>query len=149
MARINIDPSDVQKPYAKKMQYLAKVWDGSKGRVGDNLGYWGCMAVACEPGKRRGVVPLQFRLWSTEDPEYKGENAEIEAIIESIRAEVGNRGIYVYDRGGDRNEIFRYFISCGLDFIVRLMQKRYLMHKGVREHILVLAAKCHTPHASV
>ena len=37
--------SDVQKPYAKKMQYLA-----------------------------------------TEDSEYKGENAEIEAIIESIRA---------------------------------------------------------------
>ena len=35
---IIIDPSDVQKPYAKKMQYLAKVWDGSKGRVGDNLG---------------------------------------------------------------------------------------------------------------
>ena len=59
---IIIDPSDVQKPYAKKMQYLAKVWDGSKSRVGDNLGYWGCMAVACEPGKRRGVVPLQFRL---------------------------------------------------------------------------------------
>ena len=36
---IIIDPSDVQKPYAKKMQFLAKVWDGSKGRVGDNLGY--------------------------------------------------------------------------------------------------------------
>ena len=62
------------------------------------------MAVACEPGKRRGVVPLQFRLWSTEDPEYKGENAEIEAIIESIRAEVGNRGIYVYARGIPRTE---------------------------------------------
>ena len=29
------------------------------------------------------------------------------------------------------------------------MQKRYLMYKGVREHILVLAAKCHTPHTSV
>ena len=146
---IIIDPSDVQKPYAKKMQFLAKVWDGSKGRVGDNLGYWGCMAVACEPGRRRGVVPLQFRLWSTEDPEYKGENAEIEAIIDSIRAEVGNKGIYVYDRGGDRNEIFRYFISNGLDFIVRMMQNRYLMYEGVRQHILVLAAKCHTPHTSV
>ena len=58
-------------------------------------------------------------------------------------------GIYVYDRGGDSNEIFRYFISCGLDFIVRMMQKRYLMYRGVREHILVLAAKCHTPHTSV
>ena len=145
---IIIDPSDVQKPYAKKMQYLAKVWDGSKSRVGDNLGYWGCMAVACEPGKRRGVVPLQFRLWSTEDPEYKGENAEIEAIIDSIRAEVGNRGIYVYDRGGDRNEIFRYFIEHGLAFIVRMMKKRYLVHNGERMNILVLAAMCHTPHRS-
>ena len=45
---IILDPSDVQKPYAKKMEHLAKVWDGSKGEVGDNLGYWGCMAVACE-----------------------------------------------------------------------------------------------------
>ena len=26
---IILDPSDVQKPYAKKMEYLAKVWDGS------------------------------------------------------------------------------------------------------------------------
>jgi hypothetical protein len=28
------DPSDVQKHYAKKMEYLSKVWDGSKGDVG-------------------------------------------------------------------------------------------------------------------
>ena len=56
-----IDPSDIQKPYAKKMPYLAKVWDGSRGEVGENLGYWGCMAIACETGSRR-VVPLQFRL---------------------------------------------------------------------------------------
>ena len=60
---IILDPSDVQKPYAKKMEYLAKVWDGSKGEVGDNLGFWGCMAVACESGGRR-PIPLHFRLWS-------------------------------------------------------------------------------------
>ena len=48
-----IDPSDVQKPYARKMEHLAKVWDGSRGEVGDNLGYWECMAVACESGGRR------------------------------------------------------------------------------------------------
>ena len=29
---IIIDPSDVQKPYAKKMQYLAKVWDPDRAR---------------------------------------------------------------------------------------------------------------------
>ena len=144
---IVIDPSDIQKPYAKKMPYLAKVWDGSRGEVGENLGYWGCMAIACERGSHR-VVPLQFRLWSTEDPECKGETEEIKAIVDSIRKEVGNRGIYVYDRGGDRNEIFRYFIEHGLAFIVRMMKKRYLVHNGERMNILVLAAMCHTPHRS-
>ena len=64
---IILDPSDVQKPYAKKMEHLAKVWDGSKGDVGDNLGCWGCMAVACESGGRR-PVPLHFRLWSAAPP---------------------------------------------------------------------------------
>ena len=58
---IVIDPSDVQTPYAKKMEYLAKVWDGSKGDVGENLGFWGCMAIACESGGRR-PVPLHFKL---------------------------------------------------------------------------------------
>ena len=144
---IVIDPSDIQKPYAKKMPYLAKVWDGSRGEVGENLGYWGCMAIACERGSHR-VVPLQFRLWSTEDPECKGETEEIKAIVDSIRKAVGNRGIYVYDRGGDRNEIFRYFIEHGLAFIVRMMRKRYLVHNGERVNILVLAAMCHTPHRS-
>ena len=33
---ITLDPSDVQKPYARKMEHLAKVWDGSRGEVGDN-----------------------------------------------------------------------------------------------------------------
>jgi hypothetical protein len=57
-----IDPSDIQKDYAEKMPYLAKVWDGSKGRPGDKqLGYSGCMAVACESGARR-MTPLMFRL---------------------------------------------------------------------------------------
>ena len=67
---IILDPSDVQKPYARKMEYLAKVWDGSKGEVGDNLGFWGCMAVACESGGRR-PIPLHFRLWSADSPRIR------------------------------------------------------------------------------
>ena len=70
---IILDPSDVQKPYAKKMEHLAKVWDGSKGEVGDNLGYWGCMAVACDSGGRR-PIPLHFRLWSADSPGFVSEN---------------------------------------------------------------------------
>jgi len=116
---IILDPSDVQKPYAKKMEYLAKVWDGSKGEVGDNLGFWGCMAVACESGGRR-PIPLHFRLWSADSPGFVSENDEVEDIVKTISRHTKKRGIYVYDRGGDNIEFYRFLLSEGLDFIVRL-----------------------------
>ena len=43
---IILDPSDVQKPFAKKMEHLAKVWDGSKGDVGGR---------PCDPILQHGV----------------------------------------------------------------------------------------------
>ena len=119
---IILDPSDVQKPYAKKMEYLAKVWDGSKGEVGDNLGFWGCMAVACESGGRR-PIPLHFRLWSADSPGFVSENEEVKAIVGEITKHTKRRGIFVYDRGGDNIEFYRHFLENGLDFIVRLKER--------------------------
>ena len=119
---IILDPSDVQKPYAKKMEYLSKVWDGSKGDVGDNLGFWGCMAVACESGGRR-PIPLHFRLWSADSPGFVSENEEVQSIVRAISKHTKKRGIYVYDRGGDSIEFYRFLLSNGLDFIVRLKER--------------------------
>ena len=119
---IILDPSDVQKPYAKKMEHLAKVWDGSKGDVGDNLGFWGCMAVACESGGRR-PVPLHFRLWSADSPGFVSENDEVEGVVKAISRHTKKRGIYVYDRGGDDIGFYRFLLSEGLDFIVRLKER--------------------------
>jgi hypothetical protein len=41
---IAIDPGDIRKKYASRMEYLCKVHDGSEHEVGD--GYWLCKAVA-------------------------------------------------------------------------------------------------------
>ncbi|MDO5317032.1 MAG: transposase [bacterium] len=142
---IIVDPSDIQKPYAKKMDYLARTWDGSRGEKGEGLGYWGCMAIACENGGRR-VVPLQFRVWSAKDPLYRSENEEIEKVVDSICAETKRRGIYVYDRGGDRIEFFLYFLRKGLDFIVRLIKTRRLVWKKHIMEVEQVARICHTPY---
>lgn len=85
------DPSDVQKPYAKKTEHLARVWDGSKGEVGDNLGFWGCMAVACESGGRR-PIPLHFRLWSADSPGFVSENEDVKSIVDGIIRHTKRRG---------------------------------------------------------
>lgn len=126
---IIIDPTDVQKPYAEKMPYLAKVWDGSKGKVGDNLGYTLCMAIACENGCRR-IVPLMLRLWSSVHPEYASENDEVCQVVGQIASATNGRGIFVYDRGGDGDNMFKFYIDHGYDFIVRLVGDRNLLNWG-------------------
>ena len=126
---IIVDPTDVQKGYAEKMPYLAKVWDGSKGRVGDNLGYTLCMAIACENGCRK-IVPLMLRLWSSVHPEFVSENDEVEQVIGQIASTTNGRGIFVYDRGGDGDNLFKFYIDHGYDFIVRLVGDRNLLNWG-------------------
>lgn len=73
-----IDPSDIAKKYAKEMQYLARVRDGSEGTLAN--GYWLCavLAVECEG---RDLVPLANRLWSQNAPDFTSENDEILACI--------------------------------------------------------------------
>ncbi len=41
---IALDLSDINKPFAKKMDYLADVWNGSEGKAGK--GYWLLEAAA-------------------------------------------------------------------------------------------------------
>jgi len=91
--------------------------------VGDNLGFWGCMAVACESGGRK-PVPLHFRLWSADSPGFVSENEEVKAVVDVIARHTNKRGIFVYDRGGDNIEFYRCFLEKGLDFIVRLKERQ-------------------------
>lgn len=136
-----LDPSDIQKEYAVCMPYLAKVWDGSKGKVGDNLGYSGCMAIACESGARK-MVPLAFRLWSSKAPDFLSENHEVETLSDQIEEKAPGRGIRVYDRGGDRIGLFQHFLAKGQRFIVRLVGKRHLLWHNKRMPAEKLARTC-------
>lgn len=120
---IVIDPTDVRKPYAKKMPYLATVRDGSSGEMAQ--GYWGCLAVACDTKSRR-VIPLHQRLWSADAPDFESENAQLLQVIDTIRESTKSRGIYVMDRGGDRIKLFNPLLDRKLRFIVRCVGDRDL-----------------------
>ena len=126
---VSFDPSDIQKPYAQEggMPLLAKVWDGSKGRVGDNLGYNLCFATAT-PSMSRRIVPLHMTMWSTREEGFTSENDKVLEAIRVVASSLEKRGIYVYDRGGDGDWLFDFFIAEGLDFIVRLVGNRLLQH---------------------
>ena len=136
---IVVDPTDVRKPHAEKMPYLATIRDGSQGELGP--GYWGCLAVACEPNRRR-VIPLHQRLWSAAAPDFVSENAQILQVIDTIRAPTQNRGIYVMDRGFDCGELLHPLLDRKLRFIVRLVGDRHLIVRGGAQRANELGCRC-------
>jgi len=136
---IVVDPTDVRKAYARRMPFLATVRDGSSGTLVP--GYWGCIAVSCEAGARR-VVPLHQRLWSAKAPDFGSENIQLLQIIDTIRAATGQRGIYVMDRGGDRQKLFSPLLDRDLRFLVRICGDRDLYYRGRRSRASELAKGC-------
>ena len=73
-----LDISDIAKPYAEKMQYLARVRDGSSGEIAD--GYWLCQVVAVE-NEDNAIVPLYSTLYSQRAPDFVSENAELKTAM--------------------------------------------------------------------
>jgi hypothetical protein len=51
-----LDLTDISKRYAQRMEYLARVHDGSEQGVG--TGYWLLQVIAAEPGKTPGPASL-------------------------------------------------------------------------------------------
>ncbi|KKK80058.1 hypothetical protein LCGC14_2827290, partial [marine sediment metagenome] len=134
-----IDPSDVCKPHAKKMEHLAFVRDGSTGEI--VKGYWMCEVVACEvEGKR--IVPLYQSLYSADAPGFVSENDEILKAVELISTQTRGRGIWVMDRGGSRRILIDGFLDRSLRFIVRLRADHTLLFRGTSRSALEIAAAC-------
>jgi len=139
-----IDPSDIAKKYAKDMQYLARVRDGSEGTLAN--GYWLCSVVAVEC-EGHDLIPMANRLWSQKAPDFKSENDEILTCIDTISAATDKRGIWVMDRGGDRIKLFKPLIERDLDFIIRLVGNRDLLYRGQKKLADKIAATTPLPYA--
>jgi len=120
-----IDPSDITKKYAKKMEYLATVRDGSAQDLGP--GYWTLHVIGAEVGSE-SITPLYQRLWSAKAPDFVSENEEILRAVDAVRAHTGNRGIWVMDRGGDRDKLYFPLLEREARFLIRLRGDRHLEH---------------------
>ena len=143
-----VDPTEIKKEYGYRMEYISRVRDASRSSKEDSPvlvnGYHGCMAVACQPGKRK-TIPLALELWSPRAPGHTSENDEVLRIIAMVMAATGGKGIIVYDRGGDRPAFYSAFVENGWDFIVRLKARSVLSWKGLHE-IHELARQCTMRH---
>jgi hypothetical protein len=141
-----LDLSDVTKKYAQKMEYLARVRDGSVQDLAD--GYWTVHVIGATVDSK-AVVPLYQRLWSVAAPGFDSENEEILRAVDAVRAHLGARGIWVIDRGGDRINLFGPLLERKARFLVRLIGNRDLVVGGQPILAATVAAQCPCPYRRV
>ena len=110
------DLSDIQKPFAKKMDNLAKVWDGSEGEVGQ--GYWINSVIAADVNKEQ-LIPLYNELFSQKAKDFGSENQQIFKALQVVNKELKGKGIWAMDRGADREEIVEELSALKARFVIR------------------------------
>jgi len=110
------DLSDIQKPFAKKMDNLAKVWDGSEGEIGQ--GYWINSVIAADVDKER-LIPLYNELFSQKAKDFGSENQQIFRALRVVNKELKGKGIWAMDRGADREEIVEELSALKARFVIR------------------------------
>lgn len=137
---IVIDPTEIIKPYADKMEYLTKVRDGSTKEIKN--GYWIIQAVATDISEKK-IIPLVSRLYSSISPDFESENKIIMKTVQDIYDVTGYKGTVVFDRGGDRRELLVPWTSHYLvNYIVRMVGERHLHYGRQLISALDIADKC-------
>ncbi len=141
-----LDLSDIHKKYARKMEHLAKVRDGSDGGTIVN-GYWSTQVIGASLGSNE-ILPLYHELYSQKAPGFKSENNQIIKAMDMVSEYTGNQGIWVVDRGGDRDVLYASLLDKHNPkrFIIRLVGNRHLVHGKSLASALKLAHNCKTPY---
>ena len=133
-----LDLGDLRKEYARKMEHLATVRDGSTGELAQ--GYWLCEVIAAHPYGDR-IVPLYGELYSCAAEGFESENAVLLRAIERVSQATGGRGLWAIDRGGDRRKILIPLLDRRLRFVVRQDGDRHILLPSGRKCAVKEAAR--------
>jgi|GEM_PF-1604760 hypothetical protein len=124
-----IDLTDLAKPRARKMKYLALVRDGSEHKL--VTGYW-CVEVYAWLAKKR-IIPLALDVFSIEDPLIGSQNWQINHTLRAVHEAIGGHGVWVADRGFDGLNCYETWFSLKSHFVVRQRGDRMVvLNNGVR-----------------
>ena len=127
---VTVDGSDMSKPYGGTFEYLDKVRDGSEPGKPIKPGYW---LINIEAADGQGHhVPLVLTPFSTKDPDYqdKGDKAWTRTFQEEMRRVVpvtAGDATWLFDRGFDDNEHFRFMREIGRKHVVRVKRNRNVL----------------------
>jgi hypothetical protein len=106
------DPTEIERPYAKKTAYVGTLKDGQ------TKGFW--MLTLATPMRGR-AIPFHFLTYSSKtfEDQPSSRNLEHFKAIQEIRQLVGSRPI-VFDREFSYCQLLKSLVHSGLHFVIRL-----------------------------
>jgi hypothetical protein len=123
------DLSDIQKPFAKKMDHLGGVRDGSTGDIGQ--GYWLNSVTAANVDEEH-IIPLYNELYAQKAKNFGSENQQIFKALRAVHAQCPKKGIWAMDRGADREEIVGELNRLEARFVIRCRGDRKVQTQSGR-----------------
>ena len=127
-----LDGGDVSHQYGRSFEHIATVLDGSSNEI--RSGYWLNQVSGYNPDSKE-TFPLLLDIYSTKEKGFKSSNIESFALVSKVYEQVGNKGLWVMDRGYDRGEVLKYFFERNLHFMMRINDTRAIYVKGKRKII--------------
>jgi hypothetical protein len=118
------DTTDLAKYYAKKLEGLGRVHDGSDPDKRTAPGY--CLFEAYVRVGRWQLFPLLVEPLKTYAGAPTSENAEILHHLLRCHEATGRQGTWVLDRGFDRRHLFGPLVRQGVAFAARLVGDRHV-----------------------
>jgi hypothetical protein len=127
-----LDGGDVTHQYGEKFEKSAFVKDGSSGEL--RQGYWLNQISGYNP-KSQETFPILLYIYSTLESGFKSANIETFKIVDKVISQIGQLGLWVIDRGYDGGKVLNFFLSRGLDFMLRMNTTRNIIYGGKSENI--------------
>jgi len=121
---ITADLTDLAKYYAKKLEGLGRIHDGSDPDKRLAPGY--AVFEAYVRVGRWQLFPLRVEPLKTYAGAPTSENAEILEHIGAVHRAAGGQGTWVLDRGFDRRNLFGPLVHKGVAFVARLVGDRHV-----------------------
>jgi len=141
---VMVDLSEIAKPYARRMPHLCTVRDASSTDKRKTPGYWLVEAYA-EPSPRM-LVPLLLVLFSTRQRRFLSQNHVVLEALERLHTLLGDRGIFLFDRGFDARTFLHPLLDWRRRFVVRLRDSRDLVcPDGTKRRVARLALQLVRP----
>jgi len=148
MSPIAVDFSDLSKPYARDMEFLAPVRDADlSSRLGMtivNPGYTIFESYAAL-GENGDPLPLVCFPFSVEDPAFRGQNCAMKIGMDRLAVALDGMGLVIVDRGFDSDFFYNTMQELKMRFLCRLLGNRTVLDEDRRSLGLVEAVADRMP----